>query len=453
MKVVKFGGSSLASGEQLEKVFEIVISDSDRKVVVVSAPGKRFSDDIKVTDLLIACAEQALTTGNTDAELKAVLERYENIAKELNLSPNIIDTIRKDLLERLNADKTNSEQFIDLLKASGEDNNAKLVAAYFQSKGVEASYVNPKEGGLLVTNEPGNAQVLPDSYNRLYLLRERSGILVFPGFFGYNEDGEVVTFSRSGSDITGSILANGLKADLYENFSDVDAVYSVNPNIIKDPKEIREITFREMRELAYGGFSVFHDEALYPAFQAGVPVNVKNTNNPIAPGTLIVNQRTNQNGPVIGISSEKGFCNIYVRKYLMNREIGFGSKLLKILEDYGLSYEHTPSGIDDLSVILRYSQMDNEMEQEIVSRIQHELKADEVHVIPNIALIMVVGEGMRHNIGTMARASKALAHAAINIEMINQGSSEVSMMFGVKEKDEKRAVEALYEEFFVGVTV
>lgn len=453
MKVVKFGGSSLASGEQLEKVFEIVISDSDRKVVVVSAPGKRFSDDIKVTDLLIACAEQALTTGNTDTELKAVLERYENIAKELNLSPNIIDTIREDLLERLNADKANSEQFIDLLKASGEDNNAKLVAAYFQSKGVEASYVDPKEAGLLVTNEPGNAQVLPDSYNRLYLLRERSGILVFPGFFGYNENGEVVTFSRSGSDITGSILANGLKADLYENFSDVDAVYSVNPNIIKDPKEIREITFREMRELAYGGFSVFHDEALYPAFQAGVPVNVKNTNNPIALGTLIVKQRTNQNGPVIGISSEKGFCNIYVRKYLMNREIGFGSKLLKILEDYGLSYEHTPSGIDDLSVILRHSQMDNDMEQEIVSRIQHELKADEVHVIPNISLIMVVGEGMRHNIGTMARASKALAHAAINIEMINQGSSEVSMMFGVKEKDEKRAVQALYEEFFVGVMV
>ncbi len=453
MKVVKFGGSSLASGEQLEKVFEIVISDSDRKVVVVSAPGKRFSDDIKVTDLLIACAERALTTGNTDAELKAVLERYETIAKELNLSPNIIDTIREDLLKRLNADKTNSEQFIDLLKASGEDNNAKLVAAYFQSKGVEASYVNPKEAGLLVTNEPGNAQVLSDSYNRLYLLRERSGILVFPGFFGYNEDGEVVTFSRSGSDITGSILANGLKADLYENFSDVDAVYSVNPNIIKDPKEIREITFREMRELAYGGFSVFHDEALYPAFLAGVPVNVKNTNNPIAPGTLIVNQRTNQHGPVIGISSEKGFCNIYVRKYLMNREIGFGSKLLKILEGYGLSYEHTPSGIDDLSVILRHSQMDNDMEQEIVSRIQHELKADEVHIIPNIALIMVVGEGMRHNIGTMARASKALAHAAINIEMINQGSSEVSMMFGVKEKDEKRAVQALYEEFFVGVMV
>jgi aspartate kinase len=453
MKVVKFGGSSLASGEQLEKVFQIVLSDSERKAVVVSAPGKRFADDIKVTDLLIALAEKALTSGSTDAELNAVLERYENIAKDVNLSPDIMKTIREDLVTRLNANKSNQKQFIDLLKASGEDNNAKLVAAFFQSKGVEASYADPKEAGLLVTNEPGNAQVLPDSYDRLYNLRERSGIVIFPGFFGYNEAGEVVTFSRSGSDITGSILANGLKADLYENFSDVDAVYSVNPNIIKDPKEIQEITFREMRELAYGGFSVFHDEALYPAFQAGIPVNVKNTNNPSAPGTLIVNQRTNQNGPVIGISSEKGFCNIYVRKYLMNREIGFGSRLLKILEEYGLSYEHTPSGIDDLSVILRHSQMNHDMEQEMVSRIQHELKADEVQVIPNIALIMVVGEGMRHNIGTMARASKALAQAAINIEMINQGSSEVSMMFGVKEKDEKKAVQALYEEFFVGVMV
>ncbi len=453
MKVVKFGGSSLASGEQLEKVYQIVMSDPERKVVVVSAPGKRFSDDIKVTDLLIACANKALAQEDAEKEVQAVLGRYESIANELNLSPDIIDTIRIDLQERLKADKSNTEKFLDLLKASGEDNNAKLVAAYFQSQGVEACYVNPKEAGLLVTNEPGNAQVLPESYKRLYLLREKSGILVFPGFFGYSEDDEVVTFSRSGSDITGSILANGVKADLYENFSDVDAVYSVNPNIIKNPKAIREITYREMRELAYGGFSVFHEEALFPAFQAGIPVQVKNTNNPNAPGTRIVNYRDNQDDPVIGISSEKGFCSIYVHKYLMNREIGFGSKLLRILEEYGLSYEHIPSGIDDLSVILRHSQMDSDMENEILSRIKDELHADEVEVIPNIALIMVVGEGMRHNIGTMARASKALAKANINIEMINQGSSEVSMMFGVKEADEKIAVKVLYEEFFVGVTV
>lgn len=453
MKVVKFGGSSLATGEQLEKVFQIVTADPERKVVVVSAPGKRFSTDIKVTDLLIELADKTLSKADTKKALHAVIDRYESLAKDLHLSPSIIDTIQNDLEQRLNADKSKPEQFTDLLKASGEDNNAKLVAAYFQSQGIEAHYINPQKAGLLVTNEPGNAQVLEESYQRLYQLREKSGILVFPGFFGYNENGDVVTFSRSGSDITGSILAHGLHVDLYENFSDVDAVYSVNPNIIQNPKEIREITFREMRELAYGGFSVFHDEALYPAFLAGIPVNVKNTNNPHAPGTMIVKQRTSQNGPVIGISSEKGFCSIYVRKYLMNREIGFGSKLLRILEEYGLSYEHTPSGIDDLSVILRHDQMEPDIEKEILSRIKKELQADEVEIIPNIALIMVVGEGMRRNIGTMARASRALAHSHINIEMINQGSSEVSMMFGVKEANEKKAVQALYEEFFVEVRV
>lgn len=453
MKVVKFGGSSLANGEQLKKVFKIVTSDPERKAVVVSAPGKRFAGDTKVTDLLISLAGQALSNENTDSSLKAVIDRYAGIAEELHLSPSIIETIKKDLEGRLSADKSDPERFMDLLKASGEDNNAKLVAAYFQSRGTEAHYIDPKKAGLLVTDEPGNARVLDESYKRLYDLRNLSGIIIFPGFFGYTQNGDVVTFPRSGSDITGSILAHGLKADLYENFSDVDAVYSVNPTIIPNPKEIRKITFREMRELAYGGFSVFHDEALYPAFQAGIPVNVKNTNNPDAPGTLIVKQRTNQNGPVVGISSETGFCSIYVHKYLMNREIGFGSKLLSILEEYGISYEHTPSGIDDLSVILRRSQMEPDVEKEILRRLKDELDADEVELIPNIALIMVVGEGMRRNIGTMARASRALAHAAINIEMINQGSSEVSMMFGVKEEDEKKAVQALYEEFFIGVMV
>lgn len=208
-----------------------------------------------------------------------------------------------------------------------------------------------------------------------------------------------------------------------------------------------------MRELSYAGFTVLHDEALVPAFRAGIPVNIKNTNNPAAPGTLIVNERDNTNGPVIGIASDKGFCSIYVSKYLMNREIGFGRKLLGVLEDYGLSYEHTPSGIDDVSVILRENQLDEKVMVEVIDRIKNELQADEVKVAHSLSLIMVVGEGMRRNVGTMARASKALANASVNIEMINQGSSEVSMMFGVKEVDEKRAVKALYEEFFVPVTV
>ena len=208
-----------------------------------------------------------------------------------------------------------------------------------------------------------------------------------------------------------------------------------------------------MRELSYAGFSVFHDEALSPTFQAGIPVNVKNTNNPSAPGTKIVSERKNTNGPVVGIASDDGFCSIYIGKYLMNREIGFGRRLLQILEDLNLSYEHLPSGIDDITVILREDQLNEEIEKEVLARIQEELQSDEVKITRHLALIMVVGEGMRRSVGTTARAAKALAEAHINIDMINQGSSEVSMMFGVRAADEKRAVQALYNEFFAEVLV
>ena len=453
MKVVKFGGSSLASGEQLKKVLNIVVSDSDRKVVVVSAPAKRYSEDIKVTDLLISLAERKLSGGDIEELFESVIKRYASIASELDISNDIIDRISSDLRDLLDGDQQKPERFLDALKASGEDNNAKLIASYFQHQGVNAVYVNPKEAGLFVSNEPGNAQVLPESYDNLYKLREREEIIIFPGFFGYTLDNDILTFSRSGSDITGSILANGLKADLYENFTDVDAVYSVNPTIVSNPKEIQELTYREMRELSYAGFSVFHDEALIPAYRAGIPVNIKNTNNPSAPGTRVVNVRENTNGPVIGIASDKGFCSIYISKYLMNREIGFGRRLLQIFEEFNVSYEHIPSGIDDITIIMRQNQMDKEVEKTIIERISEDLQADEVKVEHNLSLIMVVGEGMRHNVGTTARASKALAHAGVNIEMINQGSSEVSMMFGIKEIQEKRAVQALYEEFFVGVMV
>ncbi len=453
MKVVKFGGTSLASGEQLEKVLNIVISDEDRRIIVVSAPGKRFSKDIKVTDLLIATA-QAWLEGSEDEDLfQAVINRYRSITESLGMSDDVIERITADLLELLKGDRSNPDQFMDAIKASGEDNNAKLVAAYFQHRGIEASYINPREAGLIVSSEPGNAQVLPESYERLSHLKEKRGILIFPGFFGYTTDGRVMTFPRSGSDITGSILANAVKADLYENYTDVDAVFSVNPMIVEKPKEIEVLTYREMRELSYAGFSVLHDEALIPAFRAGIPVNIKNTNNPSSPGTMIVSEKEETNGPVVGIASDNDFCSIYVSKYLMNREIGFGRKLLHILEELDLSYEHVPSGIDDLTVILRQNQLDHEREQIIVNRIKNELDADEVKVEHNLSLIMIVGEGMRSNIGTMARASRALADKGINIEMINQGSSEVSMMFGVKEAQEKLAVQALYEAFFTELPV
>ncbi|MED0589145.1 aspartate kinase [Bacillus subtilis] len=453
MKVVKFGGSSLASGAQLDKVFHIVTSDPARKAVIVSAPGKRYAEDTKVTDLLIACAEQYLATGSAPELAEAVVERYALIANELQLGQSIIEKIRDDLFTLLEGDKSNPEQYLDAVKASGEDNNAKLIAAYFRYKGVKAEYVNPKDAGLYVTNEPGNAQVLPESYQNLYRLRERDGLIIFPGFFGFSKDGDVITFSRSGSDITGSILANGLQADLYENFTDVDAVYSVNPSFVENPKEISELTYREMRELSYAGFSVFHDEALIPAFRAGIPVQIKNTNNPSAEGTRVVSKRDNTNGPVVGIASDTGFCSIYISKYLMNREIGFGRRALQILEEHGLTYEHVPSGIDDMTIILRQGQMDAATEHSVIKRIEEDLHADEVIVEHHLALIMVVGEAMRHNVGTTARAAKALSEAQVNIEMINQGSSEVSMMFGVKEAEERKAVQALYQEFFAGVLI
>ncbi|TCP23531.1 aspartate kinase [Scopulibacillus darangshiensis] len=453
MKIVKFGGTSLATGNQVRKVFDIVMSDPERRIVVVSAPGKRYPEDIKVTDLLIACAEHYLRFGEGREQFEAVIGRYASIADDLGLAEEIVNTIHDDLLKRLNGNRKNPQKYMDAVKASGEDNHAKLVAAYFQSQDIEAHYVNPKEAGLWVSDEPGGAQVLSESYDALYKLRDRSGILIFPGFFGYNKADEIVTFSRSGSDITGSILANAVKADLYENFTDVDAVFSVNPTIVNNPKEVHELTYREMRELAYAGFTVLHDEALIPAFRARIPVNIKNTNHPYKPGTRIVYEREHTNGPVNGIASDNGFCSIYIEKYLLNKEVGFGRRLLSILEEFGLSFEHMPSGIDDISVILRQDQIPDHLEKRIVSRIKEDLDADHVMVRHDLSLIMLVGEGMRNNVGTAARASNALAQAEVNIEMINQGSSEVSMMFGVKEKDEKRAVQALYEEFFAGVVV
>jgi aspartate kinase len=448
MKIAKFGGTSLANAKQIKKVCDIITADPARKLVVVSAPGKRFKEDTKVTDLLIACANKYLLDGEAESELQAVISRYREIAEDFGLGESIVAEISADLRARLTSDTTNTDKYMDAMKAAGEDNSAKIVACYLQSTGVEASYVNPQEAGLIVSSEYGNAQVLPESYEVLKKLRDRSGILIFPGFFGYSEEGTIVTFSRGGSDITGSILAAAVEAELYENFTDVDSVFVANPQIIENPKEIKEITYREMRELAYAGFSVFHEEALIPAFRAGIPVCVKNTNNPSSPGTMIVAERETATSPVAGIAGNDAFSSIYLSKFLMNREIGFGRRLLQILEDEGLSYEHTPSGIDNISVILRSDQFDSAKESRVVERIKKELVVDDIVVEHNIALLMIVGEGMRRSIGVASRAAVALARAEVNIELINQGSSEVSMMFGVKAEDVNRAVQALYEELF-----
>ncbi|RXI99565.1 aspartate kinase [Anaerobacillus alkaliphilus] len=450
MKVCKFGGTSLASAEQMRKVASIIRADQERRIVVVSAPGKRFKEDTKVTDLLISLAEAALSNGDVEDALRLVVSRYEQIALELKLSVEIIDIIKEDLAARLTMKDDGDREFMDLMKASGEDNCAKLFSFYLQSLGVEAEYIDPKEVGLLVSKEYGNAQVLPEAYENLHReLRNKEGILVFPGFFGYTPEGTLITFPRGGSDITGSIVAAAVEANLYENFTDVDSVFAANPNVVQNPVEIKELTYREMRELSYAGFSVFHDEALIPAFKKGVPVSIKNTNNPGAPGTMVVNERNYMINPVVGIASDSGFSTIYVRKYLMNREVGFGRHLLEIIEDEGLSYEHMPSGIDDTSIILRSSQLTLEMEQRIVQRIEQELQVDDVHVEHDFAMVMVVGEGMRKMVGITAKATTGLARAGVNLHMINQGSSEVSMVFGVKTEDADKAVRELYNDFFV----
>ena len=286
------------------------------------------------------------------------------------------------------------------------------------------------------------------------MLNNIDGIIIFPGFFGYTVDGNVATFPRGGSDITGSILAAALKVDLYENFTDVDAVYAAHPGLIRNPVAISELTYREMRELSYAGFSVLHEETLVPVFIAGVPVCIKNTNNPTAPGTKISLKRDYSPTHVVGIASDAGFCCIYVSKFMMNRELGFGRKLLQILEEEGVSYEHTPSGVDNISIIFKQSQFKTQdIEQKIIDRIKNELNCDDVSIERDLALIIIVGEGMKNTVGTAARATTALAKASISLEMINQGSSEISMMFAVRQDESVKAVVALYNEFFLSKQV
>lgn len=449
MKVCKFGGTSVASATQIKKVVDIVLSDKERKIVVVSAPGKRSSDDTKVTDLLIELANRALNNEDTTEAYANVIARYEEIAQELNIDPKIIETIRQDIEQRVQSSKEDEVLFMDSMKAAGEDNNAKLIAAYFQSLGVEARYVSPKEGGLLVNERPARVQGLPEGDEQLAKLKDEKGIIVFPGFFGFTKNGTLRTFNRGGSDITGSLLAAATDATLYENFTDVDSVFAANPMVVDEPEAIKEMTYREMRELAYAGFSVFHDEALMPAFRKSVPVCIKNTNNPEAPGTMIVSERKKpSNRPVVGIAADDGFATLYVDKYLMNQELGFGRKLLEILEDEGISFEHTPSGIDNMSVILRTEYLTPENEKRVIERVQEELQPDHVHLEKDLSMVVLVGEGMRHTLGLASRAAGAISRSGASIQMINQGSSEVSLVFGILTADETRVLKSLYDEFF-----
>lgn len=446
MKVAKFGGTSLADANQFKKVADIIKADEERKFIVVSAPGKRHEHDFKITDLLIRLGEAYVKEEKYKSYYITIVDRFSQIINDLELDESLMNEIEDRIKQVMELDLEFNEK-LDHFKAIGEDSSAKILSQYLQKLGLEASYVNPKDAGILLEDTPTGAKLSDKSYDRIYQLRDRGGILVIPGFFGYTEDGKLLTFSRGGSDITGAIVAAGVKASLYENFTDVDSVYTVNPKIVENPKPIELLTYREMRELSYAGFSVFHDEALIPAFKANIPVEIKNTNNPLKKGTLIVSNKKPNDNCVVGIASDTGFSSIYVSKFLMNRELGFGRKLLQIFEEEGVSFEHVPSGIDEMTVIVRDSQL-GDKEERIVERIKNELHPDTVAVHHNLALIMVVGEGMKETIGMAQRATTALGEAKVNIEMINQGSSEVSMMFGIKANDLHRAIKSLYREFF-----
>ena len=349
---------------------------------------------------------------------------------------------------RISEDRSIAIKFTDGVKALGEDINAKVVASYINSLGVEAKYVNPKDAGLLLSEEFGNAAVLDVSYKNLAKLKDESAIVVFPGFFGYTQKGDVVTFPRGGSDITGSILAKAVNAEVYENFTDVDGVLAASPSIVDNPKLIDEFTYREMRELSYGGFNVLHAEALQPVYEANIPVHILNTNNTASKGTKIVAKRDKLKNPVVGVSGESDFSCLYVSKYLMNREVGFGRKLLAIIEDEGIPYQHAPSGIDNISVIVRGSTLTKEKEKRIYERVRDELNVDNVFFDNELALVMLVGEGMQEVVGISARAMNAIEKANVNIEMLNQSISEASIMIGVKEKDLNKAINAVYKAFF-----
>lgn len=448
MKVAKFGGSSLASSEQVKKVVAIIKDDPERKFIVVSAPGKRSGKDTKVTDLLIQLYNEKIAGKNLDVLLQLIFDRYKEIGQAFNLSEETLKKIWQDLMALKTLETTDNPHLYDTILASGEDNNAKLIAGILQAQGIAARYVNPQALGILVTDEPGNARILLKAYEKINQWATSEEVLVIPGFFGYTEAGKVCTFSRGGSDITGSIVASGVKADLYENFTDVDGIYSAHPGFVYHPELIKELTYREMRELAYAGFTVFHDEALMPSYRAKIPVVIKNTNNPTAPGTKITNQRNRHEKPVVGIASDEGFTMIYINKYLMNREIGFTRRILTIFEDFGLGYEHMPSGIDDISIVLRANQLTPAIEEELLRTIAYEIDPDELRITHDLSMIMVVGEGMRQRVGITAESTAALARKKINLEMINQGSSEVSIMFGIHKDQEKLAIRTLYYTFF-----
>lgn len=449
MKITKFGGSSLADATQFRKVISILAGDDSRKVVVTSAPGKRYSTDIKVTDLLIEYANQVLGHAETAAICNTIFARYEDIGREFAVAESILTDIKCRLAALAQTSFANSNDLLHAFKAHGEMLNAILFAECLRTSGYPARFVDPHELGIVATEEDREVLIADETYTNIQNFQVGSEILVVPGFYAYTPSGKIVTFARGGSDITGSILATGLGAEMYENFTDVDAIFSANPNVINNPSAIEIMTYREMRELSYAGFSVFNDEAIIPAIKGRVPINVKNTNHPEAPGTLIISDTEYQARQLVtGIAASSRFAALYLHRYLLNKQAGFTLKILQILYKYGVSYEHMPSGIDDLTIIFDKSQLKPEIINQFLTDIKNEVCPDEMEWIDDYAIIMVVGEGMRDRVGIIENIINPLAQHDIPVKMINQGASRISIMLGTDKEDAAAAIKYIYNRFF-----
>ncbi len=436
-KVVKFGGSSLADAKQFKKVADIIHADPERVYVVPSAPGKRFKDDTKVTDLLYQCYERTLTGDDFAKAFAPVRERYDEIIKELGLKISLEDEyvkIGQNFREGASRDYAASR---------GEYLNGILLANYLGYDFVDAAK------GIFFDNKGNFDATVTNAC--LGAMLEKTPKAVIPGFYGALPDGTIKTFSRGGSDFTGSVVAKAVGASLYENWTDVSGFLVADPRIVDNPAGIEVITYSELRELSYMGAGVLHEDAIFPVRSANIPINIKNTNKPDDPGTLIVPQADNNTKYLVtGIAGKKDFSAISIEKDRLNSENGFMRRMLQVLENHGVFPEHMPTGIDTVSVVVNSKELGQGINREkLVNRLKDVLRPDHFEIIDGLALIAVVGRGMKSKKGTATRVFAALSHADINIRMIDQGSSELNIIVGIDEKDFEKAIRVIYDVFIL----
>ena len=435
LKVVKFGGSSLASASQFEKVGEIIRAEDSRRFVVPSAPGKRDAKDEKVTDMLYAAYDSISSGDDYKKIFNRIKDRYNDIIKGLGLALSLdseFEVIESEFLAGAGRDYAASR---------GEYLNGIIMANYLGYEFVDAAEV-------IFFGEDDNFDAKKTNEILANRLKDKENAVI-PGFYGIDINGKVKTFSRGGSDITGAIVARAIKADLYENWTDVSGFLVTDPRIVDTPEPIETITYRELRELSYMGASVLHEDAIFPVRAEGIPINIKNTNKPEDFGTMIVESTCKRpTYTITGIAGKKGFCSINIDKAMMNSEVGFCRKVLQVFDDNGISIEHMPSGIDTMSVIVHQSEFENK-EQQVVAGIHRLVNPDSVEMESGLALIAVVGRAMRANRGTAGRIFAALAHAHVNVKMIDQGSSEFNIIIGVREQDFETAIRAIYNIFVI----